>query len=76
MATVTSTLRETTTETAVVKATETVPKAADRPAADSGSLFGTGGTVAVVLALLAALGVGAVALAGGLPPQIANALPF
>lgn len=59
-----------------MKATETVSKAADRPAADSGSLFGTGGTVTVVVALLAALGVGAFALAGGLPPQIANALPF
>ena len=75
-ATVTSTLKETSTETAVVKATETVTKAADRPADGSGSSLSTGGIIGVVVALLAALGVGAFALAGGLPPQIANALPF
>ncbi|MCG7236708.1 MULTISPECIES: hypothetical protein [Corynebacterium] len=75
-ATVTSTLKETSTETTVVKATETVTKAADRPADGSGSSLSTGGIIGVVVALLAALGVGAFALAGGLPPQIANALPF
>ena len=55
MATVTSTLKETTTETAVVRATETVPKAADRPAAGSGSSLSTGGIIGVVVTLLAAL---------------------
>ena len=75
-ATVTSTLKETSTETTMVKATETVTKAADHPAAGSGSSLSTGGIIGVVVALLAALGVGAFAMAGGLPPQIANALPF
>lgn len=58
-----------------MKATETVPKAANRPVDGSGSSLSTGGIIGMVVALLAALGVGAFALAGGLPPQIANALP-
>lgn len=71
-ATATTTVKVTETE---AKATETVTKTVSA-SADNGSSLGTGGVVAIVLALLAALGAGAFALSGGLPPQLANALPF
>ena len=61
------------TETKEAKVTETVTKTAS---ADNGSSLGTGGVIAIVLGLLAALGAGAFALSGGLPPQLANTLPF
>lgn len=63
------------TETKEAKVTETVTKTASA-AADNGSSLGTGGIIAIVLGLLAALGAGAVAFSGGLPPQLANTLPF
>lgn len=74
-ATATATTTVKVTETKEAKATETVTKT-DSASADNGSSLGTGGVVAIVLALLAALGAGAFALSGGLPPQLANALPF
>ena len=61
------------TETKEAKVTETVTKTAS---ADNGSSLGTGGVIAIVLGLLAALGAGAFALSGGLPPQLANTLPI
>ena len=63
------------TEAKEAKVTETVTKTASA-AADNGSSLGTGGVIAIVLGLLAALGAGAFALSGGLPPQLANTLPF
>lgn len=74
-ATATATTTVKVTETQEEKVTETVTKTASA-SADNGSSLGTGGVVAIVLALLAALGAGAFALSGGLPPQLANALPF
>lgn len=62
------------TETATI--VKTVTKTASAEADESGSSLSTGGIVGIVLAVLAALGAGAFALSGGLPPQIAKALPF
>lgn len=77
-ATVQETIRETATATknTTVKATATVTKTAEADVSDSGSSLSTGGIVGLVLAILAALGAGAFVLSGGLPPQIAKALPF
>lgn len=74
-ATATATTTVKVTETKEAKVTETVTKSASA-SADNGSSLGTGGVIAIVLGLLAALGAGAFALSGGLPPQLANTLPF
>ena len=70
----TATVQETIRETAT--ATKSVTKTAEANVSDSGSSLSTGGIVGIVLAILAALGAGAFVLSGGLPPQIAKALPF
>ena len=77
-ATVQETIRETATATksTTVKATATVTKTAEANTSDSGSSLSTGGIVGIVLGILAAVGAGAFVLSGGLPPQIAKALPF
>lgn len=75
-ATIVETARETVKSTATATATATVTKTASAQAAESGSSLSTGGIIGIVLAVLAALGAGAFALSGGLPPQIAKALPF
>ena len=75
-ATVVETVKETVKSTATATATATVTKTASAQAAESGSSLSTGGIIGIVLAVLAALGAGAFALSGGLPPEIAKALPF
>ena len=64
------------TETETATVTETVVEKAGRQVPTEGSSVGTGGIIAIVLGILAALGAGALAFSGGLPPQLANALPL
>ena len=75
-ATVTTTAKGNATRAEAEKVKETATKTVSAPAGSDGSSLGTGGIVAIVLALLAALGAGAVAFSGGLPPQLAVSLPF
>lgn len=68
--------QNTVTETETATVTETVAEKAEQQVPSEGSSVGTGGIITIVLGVLAILGAGALAFSGGIPPQVAGALPL